>query len=97
MAVVSQISSSVHNSVPVDQASESTIVDKLSEVLVTALIVWDISSCYELIIDLSQCQLVTLSLILFDDGIDFLDQLKAFCLEIYLFVLNFAQVLNLLP
>ena len=53
MAVATKVPGTVYDCIPINQTSQPPIVDKVAEVLVAPLIVWDKPSCYKLVIDLT--------------------------------------------
>ena len=88
MTVVSQITGSICDAVPVNQPGKSTVIDKTAYVLITAFIVRYITTGNQLIICLSKCQFISLCLIFFNYLIHKVYQFKTFAPEIYFLVLN---------
>ncbi len=87
--ITPQVARPVLDGLPVDQAAQPGVADKVAEVLVAALVVGDDVAGDHLIVDLAKCEPEALPGVVSDDGVDLLDQLQALGPEVFRHILNF--------
>jgi hypothetical protein len=95
MGISADIAGAVLNRVPVDKPRQTSVIDEVPDILVAAFIIGDVSPRNELIVDLSEREVVPLARVFRNNAIDQSDEGKTVLSEIDGLILNLRHLVHL--